>query len=435
MNKKEVLELKKRFTKNGCTFTKMAGCYVDSEKQKVVNIHETFLNLDEEEFYKYLDIAKKTLSGTVHNNLLELQFPKEEEEAGGKQQFLMGLRESKLKNPDLIDRFFDLVIETYQFPGNYLILLFHDAYDVMKKTSDNLTLDESEEVYEYLLCAICPVTLSKAGLGYRQDENRIGSRVRDWVVGVPDTGFIFPAFTDRSTDIHSVMFYTKNTKEPSVEMMEDLLGCPSKRTATIQKNVFENLMQQVIDEHPEVNEATFMDIQSELHDMIQQKEEENDSSEELLLSTPILQAALQESGVPEPLVPVFEKAYEEEFAQEPPTIEALVDKKAMDANAKFREQQAITNQIQALHTVIKEKDALLEEKDAMLEQKDLDLMLANPEELAKAKEIDVFLKVNPDKISQITTQVIEGQSCLIIPIDTDEQISVNGVEKEMEDFA
>ena len=87
------------------------------------------------------------------------------------------------------------MIETYDYPGNYLILLFHDAYDVMKKTNDNMQLDESEEVYEYLLCAICPVTLSKAALGYREEENRIGSRIRDWVVGVPDSGFVFPAFT------------------------------------------------------------------------------------------------------------------------------------------------------------------------------------------------------------------------------------------------
>ena len=101
MNKQDIAELKKRFTKNGCSFTKMAGCYVDSEKNKVVTFNETFLNLDEEEMHKYLDIAKKTLSGTVHNNLLSLEFPREEEEVGGKQQFLMGIRESRLKNQEL----------------------------------------------------------------------------------------------------------------------------------------------------------------------------------------------------------------------------------------------------------------------------------------------------------------------------------------------
>lgn len=82
-----------------------------------------------------------------------------------------------------MDAFYDLVIDSYDYVGNYLILVFHDAYDVMTKTSDNNKLDESEEVYEYLLCAICPVNLTKPGLGYREDENRIGPRIRDWVVG------------------------------------------------------------------------------------------------------------------------------------------------------------------------------------------------------------------------------------------------------------
>ena len=212
MNKKDILEIKRRLSKNGCTFTRVCGCYVDADHNKVTKISETFLNLDDEEFYKYLDIAKKVLSGTIGNNLLELEFPLAEEAAGGRQQFLMGLRESKLKNDDLMDAFYDQVIENYDYVGNYLILVFHDVYDVITKTTDNDNLDESEEVYEYLLCAICPVNLTKPGLGYLADDNRIGPRVRDWVVGVPDTGFVFPAFTDRSSDIHSTLFYTRDTR-------------------------------------------------------------------------------------------------------------------------------------------------------------------------------------------------------------------------------
>ncbi len=232
MNKKDILELKRRFKKDACTFTRLCGCYVDADHNKVTTFGETFLNLEDEEFYKYLEIAKKVMSGTIGNNILELEFPTAEEAPGGRQQFLMGLRESALKNDDLMDTFYDLVIENYSYVGNYLILVFHDAYDVMTKTSDNNKLDESEEVYEYLLCAICPVTLTKPGLGYREDENRIGPRIRDWVVGVPDTGFVFPAFTDRSSDIHSVMFYTRDTKTPHAEFMESGLGCGTKLTAT-----------------------------------------------------------------------------------------------------------------------------------------------------------------------------------------------------------
>ena len=159
MNKKDILEIKRRFKKEACTFTRMCGCYVDADRNKITKIGETFLNLEDEEFYKYLEIAKKVLSGTIGNNLLELEFPLAEEVAGGRQQFLMGLRESALKNDDLMDTFYDMIIDSYDYVGNYLILIFHDAYDVMTKTSDNDKLDESEEVYEYLLCAICPVNL------------------------------------------------------------------------------------------------------------------------------------------------------------------------------------------------------------------------------------------------------------------------------------
>lgn len=432
MNKKDIAELKKRFTKNGCSFTKMAGCYVDSEKNKIVTFNETFLNLDEEEMHKYLDIAKKTLSGTVHNNLLSLEFPREEEEAGGKQQFLMGIRESRLKNQELIDRLLDLIIETYVYSGNYLILLFHDAYDVMTKTSDNQKLDESEEVYEYILCSICPVTLSKAALGYREDEHRIGSRIRDWVVGAPETGFVFPAFSERSTDIHSVIFYTRNAKEPHTEMMEEFLGCPAKRTATIQKSAFEDLIQHAVDEHPEASEATLMDIQSELHEMVEQQEAEQ-SSEELFLNPALLQNVMIESGVPEPVVKTIEKAYEEEFSDEAPAVEALVDKKTMEANAKKREQQALAQEVKALKATIEEKNQVIEEKDAIIEQKELDLLssqISGTTSTSDPTEGEVVLQVDPEKADQITSQIINGRTCIVIPIEGDEHILVNGEEFE-----
>ncbi len=52
MNKKEIAEIKKRFKKEGCTFTRMCGCYVDGEHNRVTRLGKTFLNLDEEEFFK-----------------------------------------------------------------------------------------------------------------------------------------------------------------------------------------------------------------------------------------------------------------------------------------------------------------------------------------------------------------------------------------------
>ena len=354
MNKKDVLELKRRLKKEYCTFTRMCGCYVDIDGTKITKIEETFLNLEDEEFYKYLDIAKKVLSGSIGNNLLELKFPAEEEAAGGRQQILMGLRESKLKNDDLMDTFYDMIIDSYDYVGNYLILIFHDAYDVMTKTSDNDKLDESEEVYEYLLCAICPVNLTKPGLGYREDENRIGPRIRDWVVGAPDTGFVFPAFTDRSTDIHSVMFYTRDTKTPHAEFMESGLGCGAKFTATEKKLTFQNIVKDVIGEDDEESDAMFLDIQGNLSGLIEVPAEDEEEKEPSPLTLTDIASVLSDSGLSEEQTAVIEKTYEDTFGEDLPSAEHLVDPKLVEANAKRKEKLELVEQVESLKHQLEE---------------------------------------------------------------------------------
>ncbi|MEG2936208.1 MAG: DUF4317 domain-containing protein, partial [Clostridium sp.] len=270
MRKKDILELKKRFKKDYCTFTKMCGCYVNGEKNVILKFRETFLNLDEDEFHKYMEIAKKVLSGTIGNNILELNFPVNEEYINESQIALMKLKNSKLKDDALLDEFYDTIIDNYDYTGNVLILLFHDAYDVITKTKDNAKLDESEEVYEYVLCAICPVSLSEPGLRYCEEDNRISARIRDWVVEVPTHGFVFPAFIDRSTDVNSIMYYTKNAKDPHYELMENALGCYSKQTATIQKETFQSIIKGSLDDDEQKAEKVFMEVQENLNAMLEE---------------------------------------------------------------------------------------------------------------------------------------------------------------------
>ena len=341
MNKKEILELKRRMTKTNCTFTRMCGCYVNAEKEIVLTFNENFLNLGEDELHKYLEIATKTLSGTRGNNLLELTFPKEQEEAGGKQQFLMGLKESKLKNDELSQTFYQLVIDNYDYAGNYLIILFHDVYDVMAKTSDNRTLDESEEVYEYLLGAVCPVTLSKAALGYIETENRIGPRMRDWVVGVPDAGFVFPAFTGRSTDIHSVMFYTRDTKEPHDEFMEFILGCTARQTATEKKNMFTDIISGAVPDERRRGRVLY-DIHETLQGMVDEKALFTEPAQEpdpIVLTPQAIKDVLATSKVPEEIAERIGQSYVEKFSIEPPVAELLVDKKILSSGAHERREE------------------------------------------------------------------------------------------------
>ena len=413
MNKKEVLELKRRFKKEAATFTRVCGCYVDGNHNKVCKFGNTFLNLEEDEFYKYLEIANKALSGTIGNNLLELKFPIEEEEVGGRQHILMALRASKLEDENLLDTFYDLVIDTYDHAGNYLIVLFHDAYDVMSRTSDNNNLDESEEVYEYLICAICPVDLSKPGLGFLEDEHRIGPRVRDWVVGAVDTAFLFPAFNDRSTDIHSTLFYTKNTKEPHSEFMANGLGCGIERTATEQKMAFHSIVRNVLGAEDEHTDDVLLDLQQNLSDMIDEYAETHDDDEDVfLLDKEVVTKLLADSDISEEKAAKIEKSVDEAFGEKPPAAENVIDSKALVQNELRVEKMALEDQVGTLTVQLNEKDEALAERTSQLIEKQEEI----DNYIAETKTYDVVLRVKPEKASQIKSQVINGQKCLVIPM-------------------
>lgn len=424
MNKKEVLELKRRFKKEAATFTRVCGCYVDGNHNKVCKFGNTFLNLEEDEFYKYLEIANKALSGTIGNNLLELKFPIEEEEVGGRQHILMALRASKLEDENLLDTFYDLVIDTYDHAGNYLIVLFHDAYDVMTRTKDNNNLDESEEVYEYLICAICPVDLSKPGLGFLEEEHRIGPRVRDWVVGAVDTAFLFPAFNDRSTDIHSTLFYTKNTKEPHSEFMANGLGCGIERTATEQKMAFHSIVRNVLGAEDENTDDVLLDLQQNLSDMIDEYAETHDDDEDVfLLDKEVVTKLLADSDISEEKAAKIEKSVDEAFGEKPPVAENVIDSKALVQNELRVEKMALEDQVGTLTVQLNEKDEALAERTSQLIEKQEEI----DNYIAETKTYDVVLRVKPEKASQIKSQVINGQKCLVIPMGEDEHATINGV--------
>ena len=402
----------------------MCGCYVDGNHNKVCKFGNTFLNLEEDEFYKYLEIANKALSGTIGNNLLELKFPIEEEEVGGRQHILMALRASKLEDENLLDTFYDLVIDTYDHAGNYLIVLFHDAYDVMSRTSDNNNLDESEEVYEYLICAICPVDLSKPGLGFLEEEHRIGPRVRDWVVGAVDTAFLFPAFNDRSTDIHSTLFYTKNTKEPHSEFMANGLGCGIERTATEQKMAFHSIVRNVLGAEDEHTDDVLLDLQQNLSDMIDEYAETHDDDEDVfLLDKEVVTKLLADSEISEEKAAKIEKSVDEAFGEKPPAAENVIDSKALVQNELRVEKMALENQVGTLTVQLNEKDEALAERTSQLIEKQEEI----DNYIAETKTYDVVLRVKPEKASQIKSQVINGQKCLVIPMGEDEHATINGV--------
>jgi len=406
MNKKEITEIKRRFKKESCTFSKMAGCYVDANKEMVLTFNQTFLNLEDEEFHKYLEIANKSMSGAVGNNLLELPFSEDAEIEGGGQDLLMKIRESRLTDEKLLLEYYQRIIETYEFVGNFLIVLFHDTYDIPLKTTDEMTLDDSEEVYDYIICAICPVQLSKPGLGYRALENRIGARERDWVVGPVDTAFTFPCFTDRTTDLHACLAYTKNAKEPHVEFWENGIGCGTKRTSTQKKNAFNHILEEALGKEEEEAQDMVLDIQQNLSDFIVYEQEKLGPSndEQILLKVEDVTDILTDAGVSEGKVAKISNRYEEFFGEAVPEAEELLDAKALKNNELRLEKNVLKERVVDLTNQLKEVGAISSD----------------------GKEADIVVKVKEGKRSEVTTAYVDGKKCIVIPVEPDEDTVVNG---------
>lgn len=452
MKNKDILELKKRFKKEACTFTKVTGCYVNSEKKILLEFKETFLNLPDDDMFKYLEITKKALSGKIGNNLLELKYPLNTYQNNEKQQLLMMLVKSGLKEDSVNSLFFESIVESYDNSGNYLILLFHDAYDVMTKTSDNRKLDESEEVYEYIIGAICPVSLSKPGLGYFDDENKIKSRIRDWIVEAPVLGFTYPGFIERSADVDTIMYYTKDPKSPHAELMENALGCPPKETATNQLEAFENLIKTSVNGDEEMTEKVFAKVQNNLSDMLEEHKEiyEDMDVEPVVLSKEKVKNLLIESDLSEEVTAQIEKAYDEKFGDEPPLAEYLLDSKLIKKNAQKKREEELVTQIVELESKLEkaEKEALAPKVDEdssddeglnhdangedehaeITGMDDNEMMGLEDPAIQENADYDVVVHVKPEKIPTIKTELINGQRCIVIPIGDDEHANINGVD-------
>ena len=376
MNKKEIAEIKKLLTQKNCSITRICGCYVDGEKNKKTEFKQPFLALPEEEMFKYFEILRKNLSGTLGKNLMTLEFPLKAEEEGGTQEFLLRLRDSKLKDDALLDEYYDKIIANYEYVGNYLILVIHDVYDVPGRTSDGIEMeDASDEIYEYILTCICPVELSKPGLSYNAEENAFQTCIRDWVVSMPETGYLFPAFNDRSADIHSTLYYSKDSDELKESFVEDVLGCPLPLSADVQKATFQTLIEETLGD--ECSIETVKSIYDKLSEMAEEHREE---PEPLMIAKNEVKTILADSGISNEKLKGFEEYYDE----------------IAGAKTSF---------------------------------------LAGNVMNAKTFEVnthDVVIRVNPDRTDLVSERVIDGRRCLVIELTGDVEVDGVCVKEEAE---
>ena len=253
------------------------------------------------------DIFSHHLSGSLGKILINMEFPLEQELNGGTQEFLLKLRDSKLQDDLLIEEFYDNIIKNYDYAENYYIILIHAVYDVPGRSSDGEEMfDASDTVYEHIMCSICPVNLTKAGLTYNAETNNIEDRIRDWFVELPVKGFLFPAFNDRASDVHNLLYYSKKPEELQPAFIENVLGSRIPLTAKDQKFTFQAVISDTLGE--ECNYETIRNIHDNLNEMIEETKENPDPLE---LSKPDVKNLLARSGATEEQLRSFDANFEE----------------------------------------------------------------------------------------------------------------------------
>lgn len=377
MNDKEIGEIRRHLRRDRSNITAIYGCYVNDNKEIITEFRQSTGIMPENESDKYFALLRRTLSGSIGKNLIDITFKTSQVADSPEHKLLMGLRESKCTDEELRGEFFKKVIDTVVMEGNYLILLTCDGYDVpFKSKDDSFQKDNSDEVYTYILCTVCPVKQTKSNLHYVPEEKLFHDGAMNQMVSAPTLGFLFPAFDDRSTNIYNALYYTKDIRNAQEAFISALFNTPVPKPAMEQKQTFEALLTTAL------GEECSMDVVQTVHDQLCQRIElhkESKVPDPLMVSKEDVKDVLSSCGVSEQSLSKFSVDYDEAFG-----FEADLHPKNIIDNKHF-----------------------------------------------EVKTPDVVIKVDPTRSDLIETRVIGGVKYILICAD--EEVEVNGVNITIKD--
>ena len=304
MNQKELSELRRRFRPEKSAISHIYGCYVNGSREIISYLDEPMGMMPQEEAEKYLGLLKKALSGTLGRNLVDIVFSTQQVMDSDEHRFLMGLRDSQLKDGALRQSFYDKVIASLDMDGsNYLILLAHDAYDVPYKGRDGeLQDDASDTVFSYIICCVCPVKDGKLELGFFSGENEFHSCAANQIVAPPELGFLFPAFDDRAANIYNALLYSKKADQLHQEFINAVFRTEPPLSAAEQREAFEGALTGALEDACSIE--VVQAVHERLRDQIVQHKETKDP-EPLALTAGDIGNILRDCSVPEERVSAF----------------------------------------------------------------------------------------------------------------------------------
>ena len=377
MNEKEIGEIRRRIRRDRSNMTAIYGCYVNDQKEIVSEYRLSTATMPENEAERYYSLMKRTLSGTLGKNLIDITFRTAQVAGSPEHQLLMDLRKTALSDDEIRTRFYKKVIDAVTIEGGYLILTGCETYDVPFKSKDDETqADASGESFTYMLCAICPVKLTKGSLRYVAEERAFHDGGVTNAASAPVLGFMFPAFDGRATNIYNALMYTKDAAVGHDAFVEAIFNTKPIKPAGEQKKSFEAMLGATL------GEECSLDVVQNVHGHLSQAIELHKESripEPLLVDKQQIKAALQECGISEAHMAKFSVEFDEVFGHE-----ALLHPKNIIDNKKF-----------------------------------------------EIRTPDISIKVDPSRADLIETRIIGGVKYIMICADED--VEVNGVSIHIND--
>lgn len=136
MNEKEIAEIRRRFKAEKSNISRIRGCYINENREIISEFNESLGLMSTEEAEELLSVLKKTLSGTVGKNLIDIEFSAQQVLDSEQHKLLSTLRSTELADDAAIKTLYETIIGSVKIEGSYLILLAGDKYDVPSFSKD-----------------------------------------------------------------------------------------------------------------------------------------------------------------------------------------------------------------------------------------------------------------------------------------------------------
>ena len=371
MNKKETSEIKKNFSDKSGFFVmeRILTGFVDAEKNLRYHNVSSCLTMPVEEHDVYDETLKKVLNTNVGKSFVEYEFPNEAYEEGKPQEMLYSLLRSELKDEVMCENFLVHIANNIAYTGPFAVITAYCCYTIRKKDKNDEFAEGEDEIYRYLLTAICPVNTSSDGFVFDSFNNEITKKLNTELIisKAPSDGFLYPVFSNRSSDINHVMYYAKSANKPNVSVIEDVLGCNFVMSAENEKANFQSILKNVVGD--DLDYMVIKTVNEKIQEVVEDNKEETDK---VVIDDLKLKDILTDIGVPQERVEMVAPVFDKVCGNAPLTASNLVENKTV---------------------------------------------LAAP---------GITVNIKPSAADKVRTSVVDGRRCLLIDID-DPTIEINGL--------